>query len=321
MGCHHVEQLVAPGLSQPEPYDANFAAIGLAQATRSTGDTGYVAAAWSWLRWYAAPHQDASGFVTDYTVDANGVERSTGDMDSTDAYAGTFLLAARATYRVDANRKKLRELTAGINGAVKAIEATRDADGLTWAKPAWRVKYLMDQAETYAGLRAATDLATALGDSALAARSTTLADSMRAALVNLWNAPTTAYDWAVHADGARTATDWAVLYPDVMQQAWAVAFAVGDPAYPGAAADAGVGSSGLGPPPARDRQRQRCPGRSRQLGGWRAGHFCGPATRPGRRPRRRTSDQAPCRPAERGLATGNAGQLIVLQSGSLATVL
>jgi len=32
-----------------------------------------------------------------------------------------------------------------------------DADGLTWAKPSWHVKYLMDQAEVYAGLVAAID--------------------------------------------------------------------------------------------------------------------------------------------------------------------
>ena len=49
------------------PYLSNFAAMGLARATGVTGDRKYLNAAWSWLAWYQA-HQDAQGFVTDYTV-------------------------------------------------------------------------------------------------------------------------------------------------------------------------------------------------------------------------------------------------------------
>src|SRR5438105_1535712 len=141
------------------PYLANYSAIGLAEAYRVTRTNADLTAAMSWLSWYAA-HENASGFVTDYTV-TNGVETSTGDMDSTDAYAGTYLLAVRAASRAGAN---VRSLSAGIKGAVSAIEATQDSDGLTWAKPTWQVKYLMDQSEVYAGLKAAADLGTTLGD-------------------------------------------------------------------------------------------------------------------------------------------------------------
>ena len=48
--------------------------------------------------------------------------------------------------------------SAGIARALGAIEATQDADGLTWAKPGYPVKYLVDQSETYAGLVAAGEL-------------------------------------------------------------------------------------------------------------------------------------------------------------------
>ncbi|MCA1845718.1 MAG: hypothetical protein LC792_21490, partial [Actinobacteria bacterium] len=145
-------------------------------------------------------------------------------MDSTDAYAGTFLLATRMAYRVSGDRAHLARLGAGIAGAVKAVEATQQSDGLTWAKPSWKVKYLMDQAETYAGLNAGAELATALGNTTLSDRARSDARRMSSGVANLWNSGVGAYDWAVHEDGARVRTDWSLLYSDSLQQPWAVAF-------------------------------------------------------------------------------------------------
>jgi hypothetical protein len=199
------------------PYQANYAAIGLAEAAKQTGDPTYSNAAWAWFSWYAA-HEDSNGYVTDYDVDAAGIETSTGDEDSTDAYAGTFLSAVRATYLADPDFGKLQELRAGIAGAVHAIETTRDVDGLTWAKPTWHVKYLMDQAETYDGLVSGAELASDLGDSDLAAAAGVDAGAMKAGIASLWDAPTGAYDWA--KSGGVNTTDWSVLYPDAMEQAW-----------------------------------------------------------------------------------------------------
>jgi hypothetical protein len=201
------------------PYLANYAAIGLAEAAKQTGDRTYADDAWLWLDWYAA-HEDPTGFVTDYDVDALGTETSTGDEDSTDAYAGTFLSAVRAAYLAEPDAAKLAALQAGVTGAVTAIEATQDGDGLTWAKPTWHVKYLMDQSEAYNGLRSASDLAAMLGDSGLASRAARDARAMSRGIAGLWNATTASYDWAEHDDGVQVTTDWTVLYPDAMEQAW-----------------------------------------------------------------------------------------------------
>jgi hypothetical protein len=209
------------------PYLSNFAAMGLARAFEVTRDSRYINAAWQWASWYQA-HMDTQGFVTDYTI-SNGVLTSTGFMDSTDAYAGTFLLAVRDAFRADANLSKLNGLKTGIAKAVKAIEATQTADGLTWAKPTWRVKYLMDQGETYAGLLAAAELARKLNNTTLANRATTDAKRMRTGVGTLWNSSVSAYDWAKHANDARTATNWSYLYSDALQQAWSVAFGLVDP--------------------------------------------------------------------------------------------
>jgi hypothetical protein len=204
------------------PYLSNFAAIGLARAGQITADPRYADAAWRWLSWYRA-HQDASGFVSDYRVDA-GVASSTGDMDSTDAYAGTFLIAVNAAWQATGDLPRLREVEPGVVAAVAAIEATQTSDGLTWAKPTARVKYLMDQAEAYAGLRAAATLARTLTNAGLASRASASARRVRAGVQRLWNPRRGAYAWAKHGGGARQQTEWRVLYPDALQQTWAVAF-------------------------------------------------------------------------------------------------
>jgi hypothetical protein len=204
------------------PYLANYAAIGLARAAQVTGDARYGDAAWRWLRWYQA-HQDGSGFVTDYDVTADS-ESSTGQMDSTDAYAGTFLIATRAFWDATRDRRRLRGLKRGVAAAVAAIEATQDADGLTWAKPVWHVKYLMDQAEAYGGLRAAVSLAVPVGDATLVRGAGADAARMRLGVQGMWNEQSGAYDWASHQDGNRQPTNWDVLYPDGVEQVWAVAF-------------------------------------------------------------------------------------------------
>src|SRR2546423_4861191 len=108
------------------PYLSNFAAMGLARATGVTGDRKYLNAAWSWLGWYQA-HQDAQGFVTDYAI-VNGKAVTTGSMDSTDSYAGTFLLAAREPYRQRGEIAYARSLGTGIARAVTAIETTQQPD-------------------------------------------------------------------------------------------------------------------------------------------------------------------------------------------------
>ena len=205
------------------PYLGSYAAAALARTTRITGDSRYASAAWRWLDWYVT-HMDARGMVADYIVDTDGVPRSTADMDSTDATAGIFLMAVHETWLATGDRKALKRLQKGLGRALDAIEATFDVDGLTWAKPTWHVKYLMDQAETFVGLRAAGVLADALRDKRLAARAAADADRLLAGVATLWNPERGAYDWAKHGNGVRIPTDWSVLYPDSVEQAWAVGF-------------------------------------------------------------------------------------------------
>jgi hypothetical protein len=218
--------LRAQGDDWIETYPAHHAAWGLARATRFTGDRRYAEAAYRWFRWYAA-RQDGTGYVWDHRV-SGGVEVRTTELDSTDASNAAYLLAVHEWWRATGDRTGLDRLKKSITKAVKAIDSTRQPDGLTWAKPDWHVKYLMDNAEAVAGLHAAAVLARVFGNAKLAKRAGRSADLTRRGLETLWNPGRASYDWALHGNGYRELNRWEILYPDATQQAWAVAFAITD---------------------------------------------------------------------------------------------
>lgn len=136
-----------------EPYFANIAAIG---ALHSGIDSVNVR---RWMEWYVARSKDRNpwslpGAITDYDVTPNGTLRSSGEADSVDSYAATFVSLAAAAWRE--GDPQLRAYVAGIRGDVERIASTMDAvsdrDGLTWALPGFPLKYLMDNSEVYRGL-------------------------------------------------------------------------------------------------------------------------------------------------------------------------
>ncbi|HVL91244.1 MAG TPA: hypothetical protein VM841_13505 [Actinomycetota bacterium] len=201
------------------PYFSNIAASGLAAATRATGDVRYVNAAWDWLDWYAS-RMNAQGFVTNYRWDG-ARWASTGTFDSTDGYAGTFLVAVRDAYAASGDATRLSALWPAVGKAVNAILATKDSDWLTYARPGWPHKYLMDNVEAYEGFRAVEELA---GDAHPDARLRVLAGmwaaNMPAALEIFWNPAQGGYDAAISSTGVRYPFQWSSLYPIVTAQAW-----------------------------------------------------------------------------------------------------
>jgi hypothetical protein len=212
------------------PYEGSYAAWGLATLAAQTGDLTKADQAWRWLSWYMR-HQDRNGFVQNYQVQS-GREINTGFEDSTDATAGVFLEAALAAYLVKPTvyASRLATLHPAIRKAVAAIEATVDADGLSWAKPTLHVKYLMDNTEAWGGLLAAVRLATFLGDGALATRAGRDAERERVGIESLWNPKTNTYNWAKHENGHVETTNWSIFYPDSVEETWVAAYGEADPA-------------------------------------------------------------------------------------------
>jgi len=213
-----------------DPYLANYAALGLVRAAEVTKSSADLAAARSWLLWYQRHEEAGTGYVADYQLQTAAGARpvSLGHEDSTDAYAGTFLLAAGA-YAEVAGPAGASALEPGVQGALSAIESTQDLDGLTWALPSYHMAYLMDVSEAYGGLFGAVDFARVIGDPALATQATKAARAMAGGVQGLlWNPAAGSFDWAANRTGKAT-VDWSVFYPDGMEEAWAVGFGLATP--------------------------------------------------------------------------------------------
>lgn len=210
-----------------DPYVAHLAAIGVARAYASTRTARFAESTWRWLDWRCA-HTGGRGYTDDHRI-VDGVPVSTGDVDAIDSEAATFVLALHELWRATGDDAALERFAPCLAETVAAMEALQDVDGLTWAKPTWRVKYLMNEGEVFAGFRSAATLARAFGDTGLEARARASAERVAAGIDLLWNPATGGYDWAVHADGFRVPADWRILYPDAMEQAWAAVFGLAVP--------------------------------------------------------------------------------------------
>ncbi|MCS6951018.1 MAG: hypothetical protein NZ520_11215 [bacterium] len=204
------------------PYFANLAVIGLTVAYPHTRNGLHVRAAQRWLRWYAT-HLNADGTIYDYRV-RSGATQPTGDYDSTDSYAATFLEALQRTAQVGGSRQWLVSLYPAARKAAGAIRLTLQPDGLTWAKPSYRVKYLMDNVEVFRGWQSAQWIARTMRRKREAEEFQKLAGhTLQAIEAQLFLQEEGYYAWALHEDGARETrlSEW---YPDIMAQLMAIAW-------------------------------------------------------------------------------------------------
>lgn len=217
--------LMAPVAQTPNsliPYFANLAAIGLAAAYPHTRNRAHLQAVEKWLRWYAA-HMNPDGTMDDYRLQ-DGKLQPTGDCDSTDSYAATFLEALHRTVQVSRERQLLTAHYPAAMKAVKGIRLTLQEDGLTWAKPSHRVKYLMDNVEVYRGWQSAAWLAQAMTRTSDAGTFKKSAErTLRAIEDSLFSESRGCYAWAMHENGVLE-TRLERWYPDVMAQLMAIAW-------------------------------------------------------------------------------------------------
>jgi hypothetical protein len=206
-----------------EPYFANQAAIAL---TLIPAQIPYVR---SWMRWYIG-HLNAhdvwglTGTVYVYDVADDATAASRNNADSTDAYAATFLsVAYNAWQRGDTvTRSFVRDLIPELD-KIAAVEAqTLQPNGLTWAKPSYRVEYLEDNCQVYRGLADYAMLLAAVGDKNGSARYAREAQTVLDAIQSvLWVPSQNEYAFFVNEKGklvfATAKTAWyagvAELFP------------------------------------------------------------------------------------------------------------
>src|SRR6202034_1827114 len=157
------------------------------------------------------------------------VEVSTADCDSTDSYAATFLMLAFAAWQTgdattQAYIKTIAPQLAVIGYAI--VDKMQQPDGLTWAKPNYQFKYLLDNCEVYRGLNALALLFAALGDTTNAAYYKAAADASHSGIMTMW----VNGQWSVYKNdaGVLQAPNLATFYPDSMAQLFPVLHGVED---------------------------------------------------------------------------------------------
>jgi len=217
-----------------KPYDANIAAWGL--LANGTTDAPQVKA---WMQWYFnhLNWPDYNGvyatiydyYINDTTYAVTPVpDGSSGHAfyDSTDSYAATFLTLCRAYAQTTGDYSFLQSNQYQINQIIGAIMATKQSDGLTWAKPDYQGKLLMDNSEVYSGLSDAAWLYQNVftddpsGYSYYAAEAN---DVKTGILTYLWDAHTpNMFSTIKGSDGSTDTVSWSNWYPDATSQLWPI---------------------------------------------------------------------------------------------------
>ena len=205
------------GASKINPYYSNLAAIGL------THDPASYSTVQRWMQWYInhlnwPDKWGLYGTMYDYSY-SSGAETSLNTADSTDSYAATFLSLALAFYQTGdpSAQGYIKTLAYQLDVIGGVLKQTQQSDGLTWSKPDYQIKYLMDNCEGYRGLR---DLALlfqiAFGDATKAAYYNAVADQMLQGINSMWMNGS----WAVYKNGSGNlaAPKMATWYPDATSQ-------------------------------------------------------------------------------------------------------
>ncbi len=126
------------------PYFSNFAARAMLEEPSCYHSVE------RYLDWYLR-HLEENGTIFDYHYDEN-FHVKTAAPDSEDAYAGTLLSLAFNYHKKTGRDDWIRENLPDLKKVAQAIINLMDRDGLTFASAGYRVKYLMDNCETYRGL-------------------------------------------------------------------------------------------------------------------------------------------------------------------------
>jgi len=202
------------------PYFSHLAALALLAHVEAGGPADDRARAGRWLDWCAA-HQNAAGYWNDFEGTL-GAYRDSGRVDAWDSAAALFLLAADR-FRQAGGALAAAHLESAHRAVACLAGVTDPADGLTWAKPDHRVKYLMDNIEVRAGLLAAGRLFAAAGREAEARDVRERAERLGRSLATFWRPERQRYSWA-RLSGGTHAEEIGKPYPEGLAQLYGLAF-------------------------------------------------------------------------------------------------
>lgn len=210
------------------PYIVNIIAIYEMNKQRHIGEVK------DYILWYFDhlnyPDQDGlTGTIYDYQIDKTGKEISTGDYDSVDGYAGTFLYLLNQYHHRTGDNGFIDERWEKIKDIAYLIPYLQNEDGLSRArlKSKNNVKYLMDNCEAFAGMKSFNELAARTGRVADPFYRETEKNIRNGVLETLYNSDRKNFYWAID-DNVKSISNWSAVYPDALAQIFPIYFGLLD---------------------------------------------------------------------------------------------
>lgn len=200
---------------QINPYFTNLALISLVRLREWEAVRAY-------MDWYVE-HLNTDGYINDFRL-VDGKELDTGTADSEDSYHATFFSLVAEWTRSTSDCSWLAANQDVLAYLLQGIARLQQADGLTWAKHSFRVKYLMDNCEVAKGLDDAHDLFTVLGNAMLAQEASVRAAACKAGISRMYSRLRRSY-----AMYDRSHPRWRKWYPDVTSQAFPIVYSLCEP--------------------------------------------------------------------------------------------
>lgn len=221
------------------PYSANLAVLGLLQS----GAPDSLKVAENWIGWYFGHLNKQSapdGVPYNHFYRADGTGETTcvkpGDPflcqynDATDSAAATFFLVLRAAHKAGMPDSELNapQRKQQIEMLANLVLALQQRDGLCFAKQDYRVKYLEDNSEVFAGLSALANLErNVFSDSRRSTLCRNSADRVRRGILSeLYDQKTRLFYVAKFENNDRPVPILNNWYPDTQAQLWPVLFGV-----------------------------------------------------------------------------------------------
>lgn len=218
----------AKGMRTVNPYIANITAI------YEISERRHICEVKDYILWYLDhlnyPDKDGlTGTIYDYEISETGEEKSTDHYDSVDGYAGTFLYLLNLYHGQTGDNVLIDKYWDKIKDIAYLIPYLQCEDGLT--KPSLKarnnVKYLMDNCESYAGIKSFNELSERTGRSREIFYIETEVYIKNAVNRTLYNSENKIFYWAID-DNVKFQSDWNILYPDSIAQMFPVCFSILD---------------------------------------------------------------------------------------------
>lgn len=211
---------------QIQPYITNILAIDMLRNNIGLKDVR------EYIRWYIShlnypDKYKLTGTIYDYDIQPNGKEFSRDTYDSVDGYAGTFLVLLYQYYLKTGDKSVIEPNKQKIFDIAYLLLYLQDSDGLVKAMPNDDSKYLMNNTEAFAGLKAFNKLAELRGWNQDASYIEAQENIKTAILTKLYNEQTATFYWAVDNEKVYESS-WNNFYPDALAQLFPLLYGIVD---------------------------------------------------------------------------------------------